>query len=663
MNCNLQICKERFFLKKIVISIILSLAYFDSFSQESSLLSTFSYRMSLKNHEVDVAFHFRRKSFPLVKRIIGILEQEGVALFDYFSYRPSSTLHILLEENMTLSNGSASIFPDNIVTINTFPPLGSSFLLGDEEPLKSLVVHELVHMAHLDQVAGINKILRGIFGSMGKLMPSVVPLWFSEGVATWAESYFTQGGRWRLAGVRWQVERSLLDPDFCSNISCLDAPGVFPHASNSYWMGADFVSWIEEKKEGTVRCLVRENSDNVALFLNRAFVDCTGKSAADLFSRYRRERREDIRRRQKRLREEPFVKKKLKPLNINHSGPVDLERGATIVDGKLYILWHRQRGGARMGVWDLERGSLESLRMPFFISSFLPPGEDVLPIAVRDNHLARHRRRIVDLKSQQTLVPQSVGADYAFAKGDGRWLYFRWDEDRWLIGEYRSEKGEGKILHSLPPWVSIKKPRLWSSESGRPHLSFQIFDGNDEAPYQLWAWRLGDEKPVVLVKKSTAFSYWDQCEGVHLLADSKNNLELVKISSLDQVVSKKIQVNWADNIAFMVWDRDHTVVFLRDDPEMAWHLPKGCGEIIGELSGEVNSESVSMSKKAHTNAVRKVDGEMKSYAPWSHMAPSWWLLGGRYQSGVWHTSVETSLEDPKNFREVGLKVVAPPGRE
>ena len=614
--------------------------------------------MLSKKNEINVEFHFRRKSFPFVQRIVGILEKEGIELFDYFSYRPSSTIHILLEEDWTRNNGSASIFPDNIVTIITFPPLGSSFLLGEDDPVKNLVIHELAHIVHLDQTGGVNRVLSRIFGSTGKLMPSAVPRWFSEGLATWAETRFTRGGRLRSAGVIWQLERSLLDPGFCSDISCLDSPGSFPYGSNSYWMGADFLTWIEDKKEGSVKCLVRENADNLAFFLNHAFVDCTGKSAGKLFIEYRKERREEIRRRQKLLRKNDFVKNFLIPLDINRLGPVDLERGASISEGKFYYLWHRRRGGERIGIWDLEKGTLESRKTPFFVPYILPPSGPLLPVGAQNNHLTRHRRRIVDLKSHRILLPQSIGADYAFALEGEKWLYFRWQGDRWAIGEYREQKNEIRILHLLPLGVSIKRPRLFLKD-GRPWLSFQVFGENGAKPYQLWAWRLGDEKPKILVRKSDTFTYWDQCDGVHLLKDSSKGVELLEINVLDQIVSKKVTVAWADQISFMLWDADHAVVFLRDDPERAWHLPKGCGEIVRELSREVNDKSVRKVSQASRPPFPDIGGTIKEYSAWHYMRPSWWLLGARYKNDQLYTTLETSLEDPKRFHRVGLEMETP----
>ena len=656
-----NLLKGEIFLKRSLVSIFLFLLTFlDGFSQDSFTVSTLTYRMPLKKIEAKVQFHFRKKSFPLVQKLIGILEEEGVELFQYFDYRPSSTIHVLLDENQTVNNGSASVFPDNVITLITFPALGSSFLLGEDDPIKNLFVHELAHIVHLDQTGGINRVLRKVFGSAGKLMPSAVPRWFSEGVATWAETRFTQGGRQRWPGVRWHVDRTLLDEDSCSQLGCLDSPGSFPYGFGSYWIGADFLSWIEDKREGSIGCLVRENADNLAFFLNHTFASCTGVRATELFARYRRERRGDIRRRQKVLKESDFIKSSLKPLKINNEGPVDLQRGTAISEGKLYYLWHRPRRVERVGVWDLEKGVRESRRVPFFVSSFLAPSAGgAVPVSAQDDHFARNRRRIVDLKSQKTLLPKDIGADYAFAWGDGgKWLYFAWEGDHWAIGEYHREKERGRILHRLPPWVSIKKPRSFNKD-GKIQVSFQVFERGGEAPYQLWVWRPGDKKPLVLVRKKSVFTYWDQCGGIHLLKESSGDLELVEVNSLDQIVSKKIRVDWADKIAHMVWDDDHLVLFLRDDPEQAWHLPKGCGQILEELSREVNHQSVRTLSHPGKREGFKIPQGLRDYSARYHMLPSWWGLGGHYENDNLYVTAETSLEDPKRFHKLGLKVEVP----
>ena len=616
--------------------------------------------MPLKKVEGNIQFHFRRQSFPLVQKIIRILEREGVALFEYFSYRPSSVIHILLEENPTLSNGSASIFPDNVVTLITFPPLDSDFLLGEDDPVKNLVVHELAHIVHLDQTGGINRALQKVFGSTGKLMPATVPRWFSEGVATWAETRFTQGGRQRLSGVIWQVERALLDPSACSDLSCLDSPGAYPYGSGSYWIGADFLTWIEARKEGSIRCLVRENADNLIFFLNHAFSSCLGESGSALFARYRRERREEILGRQRALRGSPFVQNSLRPVAVNRNGPMDWERGASIFEGKLHYLWHRPRREVQMGVWDLERGTLQSRRPSSFISSFLPPSGGLLPIRVQDDHSYWHRRRVVALKSGRTLLPRELGAEYAFSMGEGgKWLYFAWDGSRWVIGEHHPQKGEGRILHRLPRYVSIKRPRLFHKE-GHPWVSFQVFGDSDERwPYQLWVWRLGEERPFVLVKKREAFTYWEQCEGTHLVKGASGAVELFELNALDQVVRKEVRVDWADQIAWVVWDGEHTVLFLQDDPEQAWSMPKGCGAIVAELSREVHAQSVEMASRPNQPLTADIPNTLNNYSPWSHLAPSWWMLGGRYLNERFHASLETSLEDPKRLHTVALKLQLP----
>ena len=342
-------------------------------------------------------------------------------------------------------------------------------------------------------------------------------------------------------------------------------------------------------------------------------------------------------------------------MDVNRDGAMDFERGAAILKGKFYYLWHRRRGGERVGVWDLEKDSRQSYQPPFFISYFLPPSNSLLPVGIQNNHFYRHYRRIIDLKSGQTLLGQKVGADYAFALTGEKWLYLGWQKNRWIIGEYHQKKRENRILYQLPAWVSLKRPRLFQKE-GHFWLSFQVFDLNGLKPYQLWAWRLGDNRPLVLRQRSDVFTYWDQCNGIHLLKNPGKGVELLELNVLDQVVSKKINVAWAEQISFMIWDVDHTVMFLRDDPEKAWHLAKGCEDIVAELSREVNSKSIKKVSSVSQKPTTQIQHNVKDYSAWQYMRPSWWWLGANYKNERFYAVLQTSLEDPKRFHGVDLGI-------
>ena len=109
------------------------------------------------------------------------------------------------------------------------------------------MLHELVHIIHMDQTRGVLKGLRTIFGAVGKL-GGITPRWFTEGVATWAETNFTIGGRLRNKVLAMELKYLILRDDFCNSIDCLDEPGEYPHGRNSYWMGAYFLKSLEISK-------------------------------------------------------------------------------------------------------------------------------------------------------------------------------------------------------------------------------------------------------------------------------------------------------------------------------------------------------------------------------------------------------------------------------
>ena len=170
-----------------------------------------------------------------------------------------------------------------MITLLTYPPTGSGYLVGRDDWIRNLLIHELVHIVHLDMTEGFPDIVRTIFGSIGKF-GGIVPVWFSEGLATWAETAFTSGGRGRSRLLRYETDRKLLDGDFCRTIDCLDSPGVYPRGSTAYWVGWRFLSFLEERKEGTLRCLVKTNSGKVPFFFYQAFHECTGRSAPENFA-------------------------------------------------------------------------------------------------------------------------------------------------------------------------------------------------------------------------------------------------------------------------------------------------------------------------------------------------------------------------------------------
>lgn len=63
---------------------------------------------------------------------------------------------------------------------------------------------------------------------MGKL-GGVTPCWFTEGIATWGEAYFTNGGCPKNNLFVTETYSCLMDDNFCDEIECLDQLLKYPY--------------------------------------------------------------------------------------------------------------------------------------------------------------------------------------------------------------------------------------------------------------------------------------------------------------------------------------------------------------------------------------------------------------------------------------------------
>lgn len=232
-----------------------------------------------------IELHFNPSDEVYVKRVLAMLERDTNALADYFEYAPISRIHIMLSKT-NYANGSATVFPWNLINLFKFPPVGGEHLMSIDSWLRGLVLHELVHVIHMDQTRGVLKGLRTVFGSVGKL-GGVTPRWFTEGIAVWAESTFTEAGRLKSQLLNYELNQLMSDPNYCHKIDCLDAPGFHPAGQLAYWAGGRFMDFLERQKSGTIKCLVFENSSSLPFFLNNAFKTCTGATASSKFKEFR----------------------------------------------------------------------------------------------------------------------------------------------------------------------------------------------------------------------------------------------------------------------------------------------------------------------------------------------------------------------------------------
>ncbi len=115
---------------------------------------------------------------------------------------------MLLLDLSDSGNAGASSVPGNLVSVQ-IAPLGFSFeTLAANERMNTIMNHELVHVATMDQAARSDRMFRRLFG--GKVMPITeqpesilyfylttprvaAPRWFHEGIAVFVDTWMAGG--------------------------------------------------------------------------------------------------------------------------------------------------------------------------------------------------------------------------------------------------------------------------------------------------------------------------------------------------------------------------------------------------------------------------------------------------------------------------------------
>ena len=275
-------------MKSIALSIFLILLSITSLSASNSQLRTIMVNVATKEGELRTEIHYAEKDQAVALRAVEIIKNDLTKIVEYFHYIPREPVHFNIDPYLHVTNGNASPFPTNIINLYNFPSSNLEHLIIMEDWLQGLMLHEFTHITHLDQTRGYLETGRSIFGTIAKVPPGIVPRWFTEGIAVWAESHFlTQHGRLQNELLNKDLWILLQNKKFCSTIDCLDAPDGYPHGQLAYWAGGHFMEYLENKKADTIRCLVETNSRRIPFFLNGAFEACGGATANELFRQFR----------------------------------------------------------------------------------------------------------------------------------------------------------------------------------------------------------------------------------------------------------------------------------------------------------------------------------------------------------------------------------------
>ncbi len=287
MPILVHIRKKKMGIRHIVFTLIITCFHIVNSDARAVSLKTMNVAMPTNYGTFLGEIHYNEKDLVQALKVERIIKEDLIKVINYFEYVPHDVVHFNIDPYMRLTNGNARTFPTNIINLYNFPANNHEHLIVMDNWMQGLVFHEFIHIAHLDQTRDFLKLGRQIFGTIAKLPTSIVPRWFTEGIAVWGESHLLTGGRLSNPLFNKELLIQFQNPEFCKTIDCISNPGVYPQGSLAYWAGSHFIEYLENEKPKTIKCLVEENSQNIPFFLNSAFRRCVGETAEVMFKRFR----------------------------------------------------------------------------------------------------------------------------------------------------------------------------------------------------------------------------------------------------------------------------------------------------------------------------------------------------------------------------------------
>ncbi|MBI2374481.1 MAG: PD40 domain-containing protein [Deltaproteobacteria bacterium] len=194
-----------------------------------------------------VEVHFHDGLEPEAQRAARIAQRVLPLIEEILATRASETIHIVLADDTDEANGFARVLPyDRILLLAGVPnPRTELSFYGDA--LEILVIHELTHVVHLDAIHGLPEAVNTVLGKTLSLNQAAPP-WFTEGLAVYLETEFTNSGRNRSPYVDMVLRARLLGDGWPSLAELSSSVRDFPGPVTAWILGGRFVEHIARER-------------------------------------------------------------------------------------------------------------------------------------------------------------------------------------------------------------------------------------------------------------------------------------------------------------------------------------------------------------------------------------------------------------------------------
>lgn len=201
-----------------------------------------------------VTTHFRvvypAAEETLARESARLAERHYATLHKMLGWEPAERIRLVLATDYEASNGFAVPFPYNQIQIFPAAPRPGN-LLDDHggQWLSLLILHELTHIMHLDQVRQLPRALRLTFGRAPVFgtWSVMAPVWLVEGLPTWTESAGTGEGRIGATLSEALVRNAAAGGAFPAMGRGTVYPVPYPDGHIPYVFGGYFFDWLIER--------------------------------------------------------------------------------------------------------------------------------------------------------------------------------------------------------------------------------------------------------------------------------------------------------------------------------------------------------------------------------------------------------------------------------
>ncbi len=221
-----------------------------------------------KTHETENFYiHFADGYESYASRVASIAEEAHASLIHQLQWSPKEKTHLVISDESDSANGFASPLHFNRSVLYVAPPDDATGLEDYSDWLRTLIVHEYVHVLHLDRNEGAAAAMQNLFGRMFLLFPNLYqPLWMIEGLATYMETDEVSG---RGQSTLYQMMMREEVVNGIKPVSQVNLPlHSWPMGSTPYLYGVYFFQFLQsEYGDQAAQSLLTNYSDNLIPFM------------------------------------------------------------------------------------------------------------------------------------------------------------------------------------------------------------------------------------------------------------------------------------------------------------------------------------------------------------------------------------------------------------